>query len=247
MTLPPVVTESEWQAARDALLAKEKAHMRAGDALAAERRRLPAVEVTEDYVFRGPRGTASLLGLFEGRRQLIVYSFMLSPDHPEPCRGCSMVLDNLPHLAHLQARDTTFAVVARAPLEHSEPIRRRMGWDDVQWYSDEAGRFQADVGAYVDGRDTFRYTVFAREGDGHGGGGRDGGNGGNRGDGGDGRERIVKTWATAGRGVEALGSVWAMLDSTPLGRQETWEDSPAGWPQTAPYEWWRLHTEYAPA
>src|SRR5437870_4514255 len=112
MKLPPVVSPAEWQAAREKLLAKEKEATRARDALAAERRRLPRIRIEKDYVFEGPDGEASLLDLFEGRRQLIVYHFMFGPSRDEGCDGCSMVVDNVGHLAHLHARDTSFALVS---------------------------------------------------------------------------------------------------------------------------------------
>jgi predicted dithiol-disulfide oxidoreductase (DUF899 family) len=229
--LPPIVSQAEWQAARDELLAKEKEHTRAADALAAERRRLPMVLVEKEYVFDGSDGKATLLDLFEGRRQLIVYNFMFGPNQDVGCDGCSMVVDQIPHLAHLHARDTSFALVSRAPIEKIEPYRKRMGWT-IPWYSSFASDFNIDqgvspeepqVGAYQDGED-FGLTVFFRDGD-----------------------RVFRTYFTNRRGVEALGTVWTFLDRTPLGRQEEWEDSPAGYPQTKPYEWWRRHDEYEDA
>ena len=228
MKLPPVVSAAEWQAAHEKLLAKEKEATRARDALAAERRRLPMVRIEEDYVFEGRAGEASLLDVFEGRRQLIVYHFMFGPNQDEGCDGCSLVVDQIGHLAHLHARDTSFAVVSRAPLARIEPYRQRMGWS-VPWYSSFASDFNVDfglspetpkAGEYQDG-ETFGLSVFFRDGD-----------------------DVFRTYFTNRRGVEALGSVWTFLDLTPLGRQETWEDSPEGWPQTKPYEWWRRHDEY---
>jgi predicted dithiol-disulfide oxidoreductase (DUF899 family) len=228
MNLPAVVSPTEWQAAREALLAKEKEATRARDALAAERRRLPMVRIDKDYVFDGPRGEAGLLDLFEGRRQLIVYHFMFGPNQEEGCDGCSMVVDQIGHLAHLHARDTSFALVSRAPLASLEPYRKRMGWT-IPWYSSLGSDFNVDVGVspetprpaeYQDG-ESFGLSVFLRDGD-----------------------ELFRTYFTSGRGVEALGSVWTFLDLTPLGRQEEWEDSPAGYPQTKPYEWWRRHDEY---
>jgi predicted dithiol-disulfide oxidoreductase (DUF899 family) len=228
VNLPPVVSADEWQAARDALLVKEKKATRAADALAAERRRLPMVEIEKDYVFDGPEGKASLLDLFEGRSQLLLYHFMFGPNQNEGCSGCSMVVDQLPHLAHLHARDTSFALVSRAPLERIEPFRERMGWT-VPWYSSFEGDFNVDfgvspetpqVGVYQDG-ETFGLSVFLRDGD-----------------------RIYRTYFTNGRGVEHLGTVWTLLDLTPFGRQEDWEDTPEGRPQAPRYEWWRHHDRY---
>jgi predicted dithiol-disulfide oxidoreductase (DUF899 family) len=228
MNLPPVVSEAEWRAAREELLGKEKEATRARDALAAERRRLPMVEIEKDYVFDGPAGKASLIDLFEGRRQLIVYHFMFGPNQDEGCDGCSMFVDQVCHLAHLHARDTSFALVSRAPLANIQPYKERMGWT-IPWFSSFGSDFNVDLGlspetpqagVYQDG-EMFGLSVFLRDGD-----------------------RVFRTYFTNRRGVEALGSVWTFLDLTPLGRQEEWEDSPPGTPQTAPYEWWRRHDEY---
>src|SRR5919204_5640248 len=134
MNLPPVVSPTEWQLARESLLVKEKEATRARDALAAERRRLPMVQIDKDYVFEGPDGKASLLDLFDGRRQLILYHFMFGPNQDAGCDGCSMVLDNIGHLAHLHARDTSFVAVSRAPIQKIERYRQRMGWT-IPWYS----------------------------------------------------------------------------------------------------------------
>jgi predicted dithiol-disulfide oxidoreductase (DUF899 family) len=228
MNLPPVVTEAEWQAAREAVLTKEKEATRQRDALAAERRRLPMVEIEKDYVFEGPDGQARLLDMFDGRRQLIVYHFMFGPLQDAGCDGCSMFVDQIGHLAHLHARDTSLALVSRAPLAKIQAYRERMGWA-IPWFSSFSSDFNVDFGlspetpqegAYQDG-ETFGLSVFLRDGD-----------------------RVFRTYFTNRRGVEALGSVWTFLDLTPLGRQEEWEDSPPGNPQSPPYEWWRRHDEY---
>jgi predicted dithiol-disulfide oxidoreductase (DUF899 family) len=225
---PQVVPAAAWEEALRALRAKEKAHMRAADALAAERRRLPMAEVEKDYVFDGPDGRATLLDMFEGRPQLIVYHFMFGPGCEVGCDGCSMVVDNLGHLAHLRARDVSFALVSRAPLPKLEAFRRRMGWD-VPWYSSFESDFNVDFGVgpeqpqpdvHQEG-ESFGLSVFLRDG-----------------------ERVFRTYFTDRRGVEPLSSNWALLDLTPLGRQEKWEDSPEGRPQSEPYTWWRLHDEY---
>jgi predicted dithiol-disulfide oxidoreductase (DUF899 family) len=228
MDLPPVVSQQEWQAALEAVRAKEKEHTRARDALAAERRRLPRVQIDKEYVLEGPDGKASLLDLFEGRRQLLLYHFMFGPNQEVGCDGCSMFVDQVGHLAHIHARDTSFALASRAPIAKIEPYRKRMGWT-IPWYSWFGGDFGVDfgtspetprVGAYQDG-ENFGLSVFIREGD-----------------------EVFRTYFTTSRGVEALGSVWTFLDLTPLGRQEEWEDSPDGYPQGKPYEWWRRHDEY---
>jgi predicted dithiol-disulfide oxidoreductase (DUF899 family) len=227
MDLPRVVSREEWQVAHEELLVKEKEATRARDALAAERRRQPMVEVDKAYVFEGPDGQARLLDLFEGRRQLILYHFMYAPGAPgwpsAGCDGCSMFVDNVGHLAHLHARDTSFALVSRAPLASIESYRERMGWT-VPWFSSSGSDFNLDFGVSTDRGETFGLSVFLRDG-----------------------ERVYRTYFTSGRGVEALGSVWTFLDLTPLGRQEDWEDSPPGRPQTPPYEWWRRHDEYEAA
>src|SRR6187551_3021725 len=138
MNLPPVVSPQEWEAARQELLVKEKAHTRARDALAAERRRMPRMAVEKDYRFDGPDGPARLLDLFAGRRQLIVYRFFFEPGvHGWPesgCRGCSFVADQVAHPAHLNARDTTLAFVSRAPQTEIQGLKERMGWD-FPWYT----------------------------------------------------------------------------------------------------------------
>jgi predicted dithiol-disulfide oxidoreductase (DUF899 family) len=228
MNLPPIVSAEEWQAAREAILAKEKEATRARDALAAERRRLPMVRIDKDYAFDGADRKATLLDLFEGRRQLLMYHFMFGPNQDAGCDGCSMFVDQIGHLAHLHARDTSFALVSRAPMTKIEAYRKRMGWT-IPWYSSFASDFNFDFGvgpeAPQQGVDqdgeSFGLSVFLRDG-----------------------EDIYRTYFTTARGVEALGSVWTFLDLTPLGRQETWEDSSAGYPQTKPYEWWRRHDEY---
>jgi predicted dithiol-disulfide oxidoreductase (DUF899 family) len=225
MNLPPVVLPDVWQAALDELRVKEKAATRAQDALAAERRRLPIVPIEKGYVFEGPNGSAGLLDLFAARRQLIVYHFMFAPGvegwPSAGCRGCSFFVDSIGHLSHLHARDTSFALVSRAPLATIEPYKKRMGWT-VPWFSSAGGDFNVDFGVTIDGHEQFGLSVFLRDGD-----------------------RIYRSYFTAGRGVEAVGNTSGFLDLTPLGRQEAWEDSPAGWPQTPP--WWRRHDEYEDA
>jgi len=138
---PQVVSRDEWLAARRQLLAKEKEFTRQRDALNAERRMLPMVAVDKEYVFEGSDGKASLLDLFEDRGQLLIYHFMFDPDWDEGCPSCSFLADNIGHLAHLHARDTTLALVSRAPLAKIEPFRRRMGWT-VPWYSSSGSDFK---------------------------------------------------------------------------------------------------------
>ena len=148
MNMPPIVSPQEWDAAREELLVKEKELTRARDALAAERRRMPRMAVEKDYRFEGPDGPASLLDLFDGRRQLVVYRFFYDPDvagYPEHgCPGCSFGADQVAHLAHLNARDTTLAYVSRAPQENIVRLKERMGWT-VPWYT-LTDDFDADFG-----------------------------------------------------------------------------------------------------
>jgi predicted dithiol-disulfide oxidoreductase (DUF899 family) len=219
MNTPPIVSPEQWEAARRKLLVKEKALTRAGDALAAERRRMPWTPVEKNYAFDSPRGKVQLLDLFEGRRQLVIYRAFFEPGvygWPEhACRGCSLMADQVAHLAHLNARDTTFANVSRAPQPDIERLKARMGWT-MPWYT-ITDTFDADFGV-----DEWHGTnVFFRNGD-----------------------TVYRTYFLHDRGDEALGSTWRYLDITPLGRQELWEDSPEGYPQTEPYKWWNWHDSY---
>ena len=219
MNTPPVVSPEEWTAARDELLVEEKAHTRARDALAAKRRRMPWMAVTKDYAFEGPDGPASLHDMFEGRRQLVVYRFFYEPGvdgWPERgCGGCSFLADQVAHLAHLNARDTTLAFVSRAPQENIEGLKERMGWT-MPWYT-LTDDFDGDFGV----AEWHGTNAFIREGD-----------------------DVFRTYFIDNRGDEAMGTTWAYLDITALGRQEEWEDSPEGYPQTAPYQWWNFHDAY---
>jgi predicted dithiol-disulfide oxidoreductase (DUF899 family) len=219
MNTPPKVSAQEWEAARERLLVKEKELTRARDALAAQRRRMPWLQIDKHYRFEGPGGPVSLLDLFEGRRQLIVYRFFYEPGvsgWPDTgCFGCSFLADQVAHLAHLNARDTTLAFVSRAPQANIAQWKARMGWE-IPWYT-VTDDFDADFGV-----DEWHGTnAFIREAD-----------------------QIFRTYFVNNRGDEAVGSTWSYLDLTALGRQEEWEDSPEGYPQTPPYQWWRLHDLY---
>ena len=224
--LPKVVSEKEWQAAQEAFLAKEKAFTHEGDALAAERRRLPMVKIDKPYTFEGTDGPVTLLDLFDGRAQLLLYHFMFAPGvHGWPsagCPGCSMFLDNIGQFTpvHLKARSVSMAVVARAPLANIEAYRKRMSWSH-RWVSSANNSFNVDLGLTTSEGELHGLSVFLRDG-----------------------TDIFRTYFTSRRGSEGLGNVWGFLDSTPFGRQELWEDSPKGWPQTPPYQWWRRHDEY---
>jgi predicted dithiol-disulfide oxidoreductase (DUF899 family) len=221
---PRIVSRDEWQRARDQLLVKEKAATRARDALSAERRRLPMVRIEKEYVFDGPDGKVRLLDLFEGRRQLIIYHFMFAPGvegwPSAGCPGCSILVDYLGPLPHLHARDTSLALISRGPLTNLESYKQRMGWK-IPWYSSDGTDFNDDFHVSTAEGETFGLSVFLREG-----------------------EDIFHTYFTTDRALETIDSNFTLLDWTPYGRQEEWEDSPAGWPQSAPYVWWRRHDEY---
>ena len=217
METPPVVSHEEWEAARETLLVKEKTLTKARDALATERRRMPWLQVDKNYAFEGPEGRVGLLDLFEGRRQLVVYRFFFEPGvegwPDRGCIGCSTIADQVVHPAHLNARDTSLAFVSRAPQEKIERMKARMGWDYIPWYT-LTDDFDADMGV-----DQWHGTnAFIRDGN-----------------------TIFRTYFLNGRGDEQMGNHWNYLDITALGRQELWEDSPRGYPQTKPYEWWPWH------
>jgi predicted dithiol-disulfide oxidoreductase (DUF899 family) len=244
--LPEVVSRDEWLAARKALLAKEKALTRQRDAVNAERRRLPMVRVDRQYVFDGADGKASLLDLFAGRRQLVVYHFMFDPAWDEGCPSCSLVADNFGHLAHLHARRTSLAVVSRAPRARFEPYQRRMGWT-FPWYSSFGSDFNYDFHVTHDeavapveynylGKDALLakgepwftageshgLSVFLRDGKG-----------------------VFHTYSTYARGCDLLVGTFNYLDLTPLGRQEDWEE-PSGRSDGPSMHWVRRHERYAP-
>jgi predicted dithiol-disulfide oxidoreductase (DUF899 family) len=220
MKTPPIVSPQEWTAARERLLVTEKATLRAHDALAAERRRMPWMAVEKEYVFDGPKGKASLLDLFEGRRQLIVYRAFFEPGvHGWPehaCVGCSLMADQVSDLTHLNARDTTLVYASRGGQAEIARLKARMGWQQIPWVT-ITDSFDADFG--VD--EWHGHNAFIRDG-----------------------ERIFRTYFINARGDEAIGPVWSFLDMTALGRQESWEKSPEGYPQTEPYNWWKWHDTY---
>ncbi|MGW0434607.1 DUF899 domain-containing protein [Micromonospora sp. NPDC003197] len=220
LPLPPVVNAEAWAEARRVLLLQEKALTRMKDSVAAMRRRLPVVEVTTPYVFEGADGPVSLLDLFGDRPQLIVQHFMFAEDWEEGCDGCSMMADHIGPLSHLQARRTSFALVSRAPIEKLTAFRTRMGWK-LPWVSSGGTTFNDDFGATQDGEEQQAISVFIRR-----------------------RDRIFHSWSTFARGEEPFMLVFDLLDLTPYGRQESWEDSPEGWPQEPTYSWMRLQDRY---
>jgi predicted dithiol-disulfide oxidoreductase (DUF899 family) len=220
--LPKVVSSQDWQSAVDNFIEKEKELTRAKDALNAERRRLPMRKVEKNYTFQSDSGELSLLDMFEGRHQLIVYHFMFGPDWNAGCSGCSWVADAMTHPAHFHARDTSFVMISRAPLKKLQQYKKRMQWNKpIPWYSSLDSDFNYDFGATTDNGEQHGVSVFLRDGD-----------------------DIYQTYHVGARGVEHLGSHWTYLDLTPYGRQEAWEDSPKGWPQTPTYEWQKRHDEY---
>jgi predicted dithiol-disulfide oxidoreductase (DUF899 family) len=220
MEIPKVVSPQEWEAARQRLLVKEKESTRARDALAAERRRMPWLAVEKEYEFEGPKGKASLLDLFDGRRQLIVYRAFFEPGvkgWPEhACIGCSMVADQVAHPAHLNARDTTLVFASRASQKDIKSLKARMGWELIPWYT-----LTDDFDKDFDVDEWHGTNAFVRDGD-----------------------KVFRTYFINNRGDEQMGSTWNYLDLTALGRQEKWEDSPEGYPKTPPYEWWIWHDGY---
>lgn len=201
---PEIVSAEEWQLARDELLKAEKEATRALDALAARRRRLPMVKFDKAYAFDTPTGTRTLLDLFEGRRQLVVYQFMDNgPD--DYCPGCTNFTNNIPAVGpeKLAERGITWVTVSDMPLAQIEAYQARMGWT-VPFVSSRGTTFAADCGAPVG----FMLTAFLRDGD-----------------------DVYRTYNTTQRGVDRMLWVHNILDITVYGRQEAWEDSPAGWPR----------------
>lgn len=239
---PRVVSREQWLAARRELLAEEKEFTRQRDALNTKRRKLPMVEIDKEYFFQGPDGQASLPGLFEGRGQLLIYHFMFDPDWDDGCQSCSFLADGIGHLAHLHARDTTLAMVSRAPLAKLEAFRQRMGWN-VPWYSSSGSDFNYDFHVTLDpavapvqynyrdagelGPDWQGWTgemhglsAFLRRGD-----------------------RVFCTYSSYARGTDMVNSTYQWLDLTARGRQEDWEQPP-GRSDGPLMSWLRHHDRY---
>jgi predicted dithiol-disulfide oxidoreductase (DUF899 family) len=204
---PKVVDRSNFQAALDALRVREKAHTKEGDAIAAARRRLPMVEVDPAITLIGPQGPVTLLDVFEGRRQLIAYYFMWHAGQPaaEQCEGCTFYTSQVRELSFIHSRDVTYATFAQGPYEESARYRDFMGWQ-MPWYS--APRDSLDI-LLVGRRVGMMHIVcYLRQG-----------------------SRVFETYWTTRRGVEAMDNSYRLLDLTVYGRQERWEESPAGWPR----------------
>lgn len=231
VAVPNIATREEWLLARRALLAREKELTKQGDRVSAERRRLPMVKLEKDYLFDSPGGKKSLADLFEDRRQLVVYHFMFGPEWDEGCPGCTGFVDALGDLSMLNDRETTFALISRAPLAKIEAYKASKGWS-IPWYSSFGSDFNYDFHVTFDESVApiqFNYreksetetpmkgesqglSVFFRDG-----------------------ETVFHTYSTFCRGVEHLTDAYPLLDVTPYGRQEDWEDSPPGWPQKPTY------------
>jgi predicted dithiol-disulfide oxidoreductase (DUF899 family) len=213
---PEVVDRAVWAQARAELLVEEKAHTKVQDRLNSRRRRLPMTEVGIDYRFADPTGEYSFGELFAGREQLVVYHNMLTADDDWICRGCSQFADALGGLGYLNARGTTFVMESAARVAEIEAVKTRFGWT-FPWVSSYGSTFREDFVTSAGYRNAL--TVFLKRGD-----------------------RIYQTYITSGRGGEHATSPHSLSDLTPFGRGESWEDSPAGWPQ-APTDWERLPDE----
>jgi predicted dithiol-disulfide oxidoreductase (DUF899 family) len=203
---PKLADRDAFEAELAALRVREKAHTREGDAIAAARRRLPMVEVDASLSLTGENGRVTLLDTFEGRRQLIAYYFMWYDGKPaiDQCEGCTLYTSQVGELAYIHSRDATYATFCQGPYEESARYREFMGWQ-MPWYSAQESLQALLVGRQIN---HFYLVCYLRQG-----------------------ERVFETYWTTGRGVEAMDYSWALLDRTAYGRQETWEDSPAGWPQ----------------
>ena len=233
---PPIVSRDQWLGERKKLLAHEKEFTRQYDRVNAERRRLPMVKVEKDYIFEGPNGKTSLKDLFAGRRQLIVYHFMFDPAWEKGCPGCTRYVNAIGDLSMLSDRDTTFVLVSRAPLAKLDAYKAQKGWR-LPWFSSFGGDFNYDFHATNDEKvapieynyrnkaeleaknganaiegEEHGLSVFFRLGD-----------------------EVFHTYSVYARGTERLTDARALLDMTPYGRQQDFEDSPPGWPQKPTY------------
>jgi predicted dithiol-disulfide oxidoreductase (DUF899 family) len=209
--LPSVVDRQTWEAALDDLRTREKAATRELDAIAAQRRRMPAVELP-DYTLTGPDGPVRLVDVFGGRSQLIVYHHMWSHDAEWQCGGCTGLTSQYVRLGFLDNYDARFVIVTNGAIEEALAYKAKVG-NEMDWYSSSESSFGADVGAPPGGG--FAVNVFLRDGD-----------------------TVYRTWHTDGRGTEQLSYTFALIDILPWGRQEEWQDSPDGWPQSPTYSKW---------
>ncbi|XVU29900.1 DUF899 domain-containing protein [Actinoplanes sp. CA-054009] len=211
MTMPPVVDEAAWREELAALRAREKAATRELDAIAARRRKLPMVRMPE-YTLVGAEGPVKLADIFDGRSQLIVYNHMWEPGAEWQCGGCTSLTSVFTRLGFLDNYDARFVIVTQGPIDDALAYADRVG-NTMTWYSTAGSPFGADVDAPAGGG--FAMNVFLRDGD-----------------------TVYRTWHTTGRGVELLTYTFALVDVLPYGRQEEWQDSPEGWPQSPAYSGW---------
>lgn len=233
---PPVVSRHEWLEQRKVLLQQEKELTRHKDRVNAARRRLPMVKIDKPYTFDGPQGKIPLVGLFSGRRQLVVYHFMFDPAKEAGCPGCTGLISEIGDLSMLNQRDTTFVAISRAPFAKLEKYKAQHGWN-LAWYSSYGSDFNYDFHVTLDeavkpveynyrskaeaersgdanpmSGEAHGMSVFFRTGN-----------------------EVFHTYSTYARGAESLTDTYALLDLTPYGRQEAFEESPAGWPQKPTY------------
>ncbi|NRA68102.1 MAG: DUF899 domain-containing protein [Pseudobacteriovorax sp.] len=218
--LPPVTSHEDWQQHLAEITRLEKEHTRIKDQINAKRRLLPMYEVDSTYRFETENGEKTLLDLFDGRKQLIVYHFMFDTDWEQGCDGCSWVVDAMSHPAHLHVRSVSLVLVSKAPLSKLLSYKKRMGWT-LDWVSSQGSSFNSDFGATVASGENHGVSVFICN-----------------------DRKVYRTYFTTARGVEHLGSHWTYLDLTPYGRQEDWEKSPVGWPQHKKYTIEKRHDAY---
>jgi predicted dithiol-disulfide oxidoreductase (DUF899 family) len=209
--LPPVVDQQTWRAALEDLRKREKAATRELDAIAAQRRRLPMVEMPK-YVLIGADGPVCLAEVFDGHSQLIIYNHMWSDGAPWQCPGCTGFTSQFTRLEFLHNYDARFVIVTNGPIEEALAYKAKVG-NKMDWYSSSESSFGADVDAAPG--EGFAVNVFLRDG-----------------------ETVYRTWHTNGRGTEQLSHSFALIDALPYGRQEEWQDSPDGWPQRPTYSGW---------
>jgi predicted dithiol-disulfide oxidoreductase (DUF899 family) len=218
IALPDIVDPGTWESALAELRTREKAATRELDAIAAARRRLPMVELP-DYTLEGPSGPVRLVDIFDGQRQLIVYNHMWFPGEEWQCSGCTGFTSQFTRLEFLAGYDARFVIVTPGPIDEALAYKARVG-NRMEWYSTANSPFGADMGAPLGGG--FQVNVFLRDGD-----------------------TVYRTYNTQGRGCEQLSYTFPLIDLLPYGRQEAWQDSPPGWPQSPTYSRWAPSEAFA--